>query len=236
MAKGNNIDYGDFIINTSIDGSITHTSEGFVYEKNGDLVKLKDIYGNKSDKWFNLKGFKKVKAPMETGGLMAKGGSLDLLNKVKESNEISEKEINLIRNRMNNNRADAETKELVQWIWDNNPELTEDQNKKGLDFLIKQWKTPTGKAKDSSPFGYREEVVLDKFSHIELSGFHDISKYGGREFYIPLYTVVGGYDTGTFQYYYDGKVNIVGAKGGEMGKRINNKASGICWIMTGHSI
>ena len=159
------------------------------------------------------------KIKMECGGNMdyEKGGkvsSSDLMEKIKKSGKITEQEINLIKNRMNAGRLDAEGKELVQWIWDNTPELTPEQNKKALDFLMNLWKSPTGKERVNSPYGYREQAILEKFSNLELAGFHDISRYGGSKFYVPLYNVVG--NETSFQYYYDGKVNIIGAKGGAM--------------------
>lgn len=135
---------------------------------------------------------------------------------IKTENKISEKQINLIKNRLNNNRADSETKEIVQWIWDNTPQLTDEQNKKGIVFLMNLWKSPTGKERTNSPYGYREEDALKTFKYFELAGFHDISRYGGRPFYVPLYNVIG--EDSSFQYYYDGQVNIVGAKGGIMAK------------------
>lgn len=146
---------------------------------------------------------------------MIKGGSADLLNKIKTEGKISEKDINLIKNRMNNDKMDAETTELVQWIWDNTPELTAEQNERALSFLKNLWKSPRGKERTNNPFGYREQEALEKFKRFDLAGFHDISRYGGRKFYVPLYDVIGE-DGSSFQYYYDGKVHIVGATGGQM--------------------
>ena len=140
--------------------------------------------------------------------------SVELSKKIKQSNKISEKEINLIKSRLNNDKADTETKELVQWIWDNHPELTEEQNKNGIDFLMNLWKSPTGKERSNSPYGYREQDALKTFKYFELAGFYDISKYGGRKFLVPLYNVIG--EGSNFQYYYDRKVNIVGKDGGQM--------------------
>ena len=152
-----------------------------------------------------------------SGKLFRKGGSLDLANEIKKSGKITEQQINLIKNRMNNNKLDEAGKELVQWIWDNTPELTSEQNEKGITFLRNLWKTPTGAERKNSPFGQREEQVLDTFKHFDLAGFHDTSRGGGREFNVPIYDVVG--ENGVFQYYYDGKVNIIGQKG----MKISNK-------------
>ncbi len=149
-----------------------------------------------------------------------KGGkvtSSDLFEKIKKSGEISEQELNLIKTRLNSGKIDAEGKELVQWIWDNSPKLSGEQNSKGHKFLMNLWKSPTGKERSNSPFGYREQEALEKFKYMQLAGFHDTARFGQRPFYIPLYNVIGE-DDANFQYYYNnGEVSIVGAKGGEMG-------------------
>lgn len=150
---------------------------------------------------------------------MAKGGkvkSTDLLDRLKSGSKITEQEINLIKTRLNSQTKEEGLDELVQWIWDNTPRLSPEQNKKGYDFLMNLWKSPTGKERANNPFGYREQAVLANFSHFELAGLKDNSLYGQRPFYIPVYDVVSKTGNG-FQYYYDGKMNIVGAKGGEMG-------------------
>lgn len=149
---------------------------------------------------------------------MSKGGkvtSKDLLDRLKAGEKISENEVLLIKNRMNNNRKDEHSEELEQWIWDNQPELTPEQNKKGLDFLMNLWKSPTGKERSGNPFREREQKALETFEHFTLDGFYDASR-GGRSFYIPIYGLYGS--GGNFQYYYDGKVNIISAKGGVMEK------------------
>jgi hypothetical protein len=65
----NRILIGDYVRKTERKGAVKNVSEGTVYQKNGDLVKLEDKYGNKSEKWFELKGFKKI--TMEHGGNVA---------------------------------------------------------------------------------------------------------------------------------------------------------------------
>ena len=127
----------------------------------------------------------------------------EILKEVNESNSITEKQINLLKNRANKGE-----KIDFSSIWDNPPTLTEDQNKKGIDFLRNLHKTPTGKERQNNPFGYREVNILENFESFELAGFYDISRYGQRSFLVPLYNCNG--KDGSFQYYYDGKVQIVG--------------------------
>ena len=138
----------------------------------------------------------------------AKGGGVSPFKNMMETNTITEKEINLIKLRMNNDKVDDFTQEAIDFIWDNSPQLTSDQNKKGIDYLRNLWKSPTGKERVNSPFGYREENVLETFEYFELRGFYDAGNQF-RKFYVPLYTCVG--TDSSFEYaFYGGKANILG--------------------------
>jgi hypothetical protein len=138
----------------------------------------------------------------------AKGGKVSPFKNMMETNTITEKEINLIKNRMNNDKVDEDTQEAIDYIWENSPQLTPDQNKKGIDFLRNLWKSPTGKERTNNPFGYREQEALENFEYFELRGFYDAgNRY--RKFYVPLYTCVGA--DSNFEYaFYNGEVNILG--------------------------
>jgi len=138
----------------------------------------------------------------------AKGGKVGEFKNIMENNIITEKEVNLIKMRMNNNRVDESTQEVIDYIWDNSPQLTPDQNKKGIDYLRNLWKSPTGKERTNNPFGYREQETLDTFEYFELRGFYDAGNYNNK-FYVPLYNCVGA--DSSFEYaFYNGKVNILG--------------------------
>ena len=138
----------------------------------------------------------------------AKGGKVGEFKNIMENNIITEKEVNLIKMRMNNNRVDETTQEVIDYIWDNSPQLTPDQNKKGIDYLRNLWKSPTGKVRTNNPFGYREQETLDTFEYFELRGFYDAGNYNNK-FYVPLYNCVGA--DSSFEYaFYGGKVNILG--------------------------
>jgi hypothetical protein len=138
----------------------------------------------------------------------AKGGGVSPFKNMMETNTITEKEINLIKLRMNNDKVDDFTQEAIDFIWDNSPQLTSDQNKKGIDYLRNLWKSPTGKERTNNPFGYREQDALETFEYFELRGFYDAgNRY--RKFYVPLYTCVGAETS--FEYYISGgEINIVG--------------------------
>ena len=129
--------------------------------------------------------------------------TLDVLKEIEKTNSITEKQINLLKNRANKGE-DID----FQYIWDNTPTLTSEQNNKGLKFLLNQWKTPKGKERINNPFGYREQEALETFEYFELAGFYDDFRYGQRKFLIPLYNVIG--KDSSFQYYYNGEINIIG--------------------------
>jgi hypothetical protein len=141
-------------------------------------------------------------------GVYAKGGKVSPFKNIMETNTITEKEINLIKMRMNNDKVDEATQEVIDYIWENSPQLTPDQNKKGIDYLRNLWKSPTGKERTNNPFGYREQDALETFEYFELRGFYDAgNRY--RKFYVPLYTCVGA--DSSFEYaFYGGEVNILG--------------------------
>lgn len=124
-----------------------------------------------------------------------------------KSGVIQEREIISMRSLMNNNK---EAREAIYEAWgDDEIAISEEQGKKGYDFLLGQWKTPNGKERKNNPFGYREQAILENFSHFTLHGLYDNSRYGGRPNLLPIYSCIGKAGS-SFDYYYDGKVNIIG--------------------------
>ena len=153
--------------------------------------------------------------------LMAKGGGVGEFDDIMKENVITEKQINLIKRRLNANPKDASVEKIVNYIWDEKPMLTSDQNKKGLEYLMNLWKSPSGKERVNNPFGYREQDALENFESMQLSGFHDISRYGQKPFFVPLYIVNGKGDS-SFEYYIDSSgVNIVGERGMQVSGEID---------------
>lgn len=120
---------------------------------------------------------------------------------------IQEREIISMRSLMNKN------KEAASLIFDemgNLDELaiTEDQARKGYDWLMDQWKTQTGTERKNNPFGQREQRILENYSHITLNSLYNAGN-GYHDSYLPLYNVYGN-DT-CFEYYVcGGIVHIVG--------------------------
>ena len=129
--------------------------------------------------------------------------TLDILNEIKESNVITESQINLLKRRGNKGEEID-----INFIWDGEILVTDSQKRKGLDWLINQWKTPTGKERINNTFGYRETEILENCSEIQFKGFYD---NGNRQFknLIPLYCVHSY--TNSFEYYVNHKgIQIVG--------------------------
>ena len=205
-------DYGVVLHKYAIDGLKRElASGGNVVNERRHVNKEEDYevrYARKNPVRNGYKG----KHEFADGGFMdnvyAKGGKVSPFENMMKTNTISEKEINLIKLRMNNDKVDEATQEAIDYIWDEMPELTPDQDKKGIDYLRNLWKSPTGKERTNNPFGYREQEALENFSHFALRGFYDAgNRY--NKFYVPLY-VCFGKDT-SFEYYvYGGSISIVG--------------------------
>lgn len=128
---------------------------------------------------------------------------LDIL----KTGTIKESEIVSMRSLMSKDK-DAATIIFGEWPEDGLT-ISEDQNKKGYDFLMDQWKSKTGKERKNNPYGYREQEILENFSHFTLASLYDASTYGQSAYYLPLYDCHSK-DGNSFEYYYNGKVNIVG--------------------------
>lgn len=122
-----------------------------------------------------------------------------------ESGKITESELISLNSFYNKS---SENKEFINDIMYNNDHeectLTDEQNKKSYGFLMSLRFTPTGKERQNNPYGYREENILDNFSHFTFCGFY--SERGN--YYIRMYNCYSK-DGNCFQYYYNGKMNII---------------------------
>lgn len=126
------------------------------------------------------------------------------MTKIKKSADIlaqkilNEKDIKLIITRLNS--MDSDTAGVVQKLvhagvyW----RLTPEQIERGRKWLLNQWKTPRGIERKNSPFGWREEEVIERMDTIVLSGFTDTGSAG-----YPYYTatwVIYGKNGKSFEY------------------------------------
>lgn len=128
--------------------------------------------------------------------------SNDLVLNASKIGFITEKEINLLKKRINSGE-----KIYMNPIYNSEIILDNNQSAKGLSFLINLWKTKKGNERKSNPFGYREESVLENFSKFIFKGFYNVSSC--NNFYVPIYQCCS--ETGSFEYYYyRGEINIIG--------------------------
>jgi len=122
-----------------------------------------------------------------------------------DSGHIEEGQLISLKSFLNKNKENRTL--IFEAMQDKNLTLSAAQNQKGFDFLMNQWKTPTGKERLNNPFGYREQAILENFSHFELKDWYNAGN-AYHDFYLPLYECIG--NETSFEYYYNGKVNIVG--------------------------
>lgn len=122
-----------------------------------------------------------------------------------KSGHIEERQIIDMRSYMN---RDKEAARAIFDVWEDELTISTSQQQKGYDFLMNQWKTPTGAERKNNPFGYREQTILENFSDFTLKSLYN----AGNSYvdnYLPLYSC-NSKDGNGFEYYYNGEVNIVG--------------------------
>lgn len=125
--------------------------------------------------------------------------------------KITEKQINLIGRRLNNNKElGKELQKLFDLATDEGVEVEASQAQKGFDWLMNLYKTPTGAIRKNNPYGYREMDALDSgIKAFTYDGHIDMGSYG-NPWFAPLYTFIGK-NGGSFQYYVRGeKIQIIG--------------------------
>lgn len=134
---------------------------------------------------------------------MKANATINKVNEIVKRGFITESEINLLKNRVNNGRANVcELDDLGGLA------ITDEQTAKGLKWLMNQWKTPRGVERKNNPFGYREQDILTNFDRFYFSGLYDAGNY--RPCFVPLY-VVCAKDGRHFEYYvWSGEVQIIG--------------------------
>jgi hypothetical protein len=115
---------------------------------------------------------------------------------------ITERQIITIKSRANRG-AD------VWEIFNNgNLRITQEQTKKGLSWLLNQWKTPRGIERKNNPFGYREQEIINNFDRFALVDFYNVGRY--FPFFVPVYRVISRSGS-SFEYYYNaGRISIIG--------------------------
>ena len=118
---------------------------------------------------------------------------------------ITEKEMKLLQRRMNDKKV--EHKEIFPD--DKSYRLTPEHEKKGLDWLRNEWKTPKGVERKNNPFGEREQDILKDVDRVELGQFFDTGNMN-FSFNVPQYTVYGKNGNSMDYYVSGGKIHILG--------------------------
>lgn len=126
-----------------------------------------------------------------------------------KSGKIGEQELISLRSYLGSSKISNEDRDmLLELVYKKPLKLTKDHQQKGIDWLISQYKTPAGKLKSSSPFGFRETSILENWKEAELGSLQNTSTFG--KYYTPIYTIIGK-DGNSFDYMMEGgKINIVG--------------------------
>lgn len=134
---------------------------------------------------------------------------------IAKSGKISESDLIAMRSFLSSDKPTRdERNDIISAVANANDgyglKLTKEQQKKGIDWLISQYKTPAGKLKANSPFGYREVHILENVDEIMLKDLYDSSMFGMRPYYLPLFEVSTKKGE-SFDYYVNGgKINITG--------------------------
>lgn len=117
------------------------------------------------------------------------------VSEILEAGVISEKDLNLLKNRINHRLCEYED---IEPLFLDYVTLTDNQTAKGIRWLRNLYKTPAGKERKNNPFGAREISVLEgEHIKIDLCGLYDTGSYGCRN-YTPNYCVYS--ENGSFEY------------------------------------
>ena len=97
-----------------------------------------------------------------------------IYDEIAERGIITEREVNLVKRRMNN-YGDVLIKRKV---FANGPlKLTPEQNKKGIDWLLNLYKTPTGRIRKNNPFNKKQAAILENFKEHKLISYRDMGTF-----------------------------------------------------------
>jgi len=125
-----------------------------------------------------------------------------------KTGKISENELQAMKSFINSDKPTSDERDKLLDMISDGIELDKAQQKKGIDWLIKQYKTPNGKIKNSHPFGSREIYVLENWDEAYLSGLENLNMFN-RNFQ-PVYAVKTK-EGDRFEYTLSGgKIKIIG--------------------------
>lgn len=117
------------------------------------------------------------------------------VSEILEAGVITEKDLNLLKSRLNHNRCEYED---IEPLFLDYVTLSADQIAKGVKWLRNLYKTPAGKERKNNPLGAREIDVLEGENiKIDFCGLYDTGCYGFRNYH-PNYCVYSS--NGSFEY------------------------------------
>lgn len=123
---------------------------------------------------------------------------------------ITEQQIGLIGRRLNAKKDLKEVAELYKIAEEEGLQVTDEQAQKGFKWLWNLYKTPTGANRKNSPYGLREENILETGLGSFTYDGHFNAGNAYHDFYVPLYTFNDREGFG-FQYYVSGgEIHIIG--------------------------
>ncbi len=124
--------------------------------------------------------------------------------------KLTEQEVRLLLRRLNSGKISIKDINKNKNFYEGlGYDLTDNQVKKAYKWLYNLAYTPKGKEKVNSPFGYREQYVLDNFKTVKLIDFYP-ERYGNKIYYYPVYKVVSKDNKGFDYYVKGGKIHIIG--------------------------
>lgn len=128
----------------------------------------------------------------------------DLIKEIEATKTISERQIKLLQRRANAGDKEAD-------FWGDDIQVDEEYSAKLYKTIYNMYKTPTGKVRKNSPImiEFLEADIIDNYKG-ERFDFVGLHNNGNRYFdiYIPLYRLYGGEHR--MEFYFDGKLNIIG--------------------------
>ena len=138
--------------------------------------------------------------------------------KLSKRTKLSEKELNALKNWLNNKASGTERNEVLENLYSTSSTMgaiaiTSDQVAKGKKYLYNLGFTPKGAKRKNSPFRYWNDKAIENFvlkiKDIGVVGFYDAGNIFST-FYVPIYQVEGK-DGKTMEYIVaGGEINIIG--------------------------
>ena len=124
---------------------------------------------------------------------MSKTNYSAILANAVAAKELSERDLKKVLSAMNNDRGSVDWSPVYDAY---GVKLSEALALKGFKWLWNLWKSPTGKVRKNSPFGFRETRTLETFESIYLIDYYDLGRWS--HYYVPIYRVEGS--EGCFDY------------------------------------